>query len=223
MSNPQTATTVPLVPAPWKLTGNGYVWLYRFPRQFGIAHSPFGLYAGGFGSVMLVDYHTTDVGPYRELLFIPGRVHYPGQTGYSISRIYVSTMDSVVNGQLNWGIPKEQADFTWETGADGGDYVRVSLAGEPFFEATLQPSGLAFPVTAAVLPPVVQYRDRQTFITRLQSSAQGRLAKSTALQVNPAHFPPVDHYRPLATLQVTGFNMVFPQPAIVPDQPEAHA
>jgi hypothetical protein len=217
---PQTDAFAPPPPPPWSLTGDGYILLYRFPRGFASAHSPFGLYKGGFGAVMLVDYHTTPVGPYHELLFIPGQVAYPGTVGYSISQIVVSTMESVIGGQVNWGIPKGQADFNWVSSAAGGDQVAVCMPGEnvPFFEFQARPVGLRFPVTSAILPPVVQYRDRKTFITRLQSRGQGQLVRLERLKVDGARFPAVDRFTPLVALKIQGFQMTFPVPKIIADR-----
>lgn len=204
-------------PAPWTLTGNGYVLLYRLPHNFASANSPYGLSKGGLSGVMLVDYHTTPVAPYRELLFIPGRVAYPGKTGYSISKIYVSTMASVIGGQANWGIPKEQADFEWQTAKDSTDEVSVSIEGSPFAKFKLKPFGLRFPITAAILPPVVQYRERKTFITRLQSQAWGQLARIQEIAIDEELFPPVHQFRPMAAIKVHDFKMVFPVPVVLPD------
>lgn len=201
-----------LTPAPWSLTGNGYILLYAWPRSFASAHSPFGLHKGGFGVVMLVDYQTTPVGPYHEILFIPGQVAYPGATGYSISKIYVSTIESVINGQLNWGIPKELAQFDWHTSADGRDQIRVSIDQHPIASVDLSPFGPQFPVSSAILPPIVQYRDQQTFTTRLQSQGQGQLVKLERFWVDDQAFPAVNRFRPLLIIKIHDFNMTFPIP-----------
>ncbi|MCU0496734.1 MAG: acetoacetate decarboxylase family protein [Anaerolineae bacterium] len=201
-----------LAPAPWTLTGNGYILLYRWPRSFASAHSPFGLSKGGFGAVMLVDYQTTPVGPYHEILFIPGQVAYTSAIGYSISKIYVSTMDSVINGQLNWGIPKEQAQFDWQTSTDGQDQIRVSIDQHPIASVDLTPFGPRFPVSSAILPPIVQHRDHQTLITRLQSQGQGQLAKLDRFWVDDQGFPTVNQFRPLVVVKIHDFKMTFPIP-----------
>ena len=111
-------------PAPWNLRGKGYIFLYKFKKDFvgqngNVPSFLDGAFAGGFGSVMLVDYEESDAGPYGELLFIPGKFRFGGQKLDTISKIYVSTMESVVNGRANWGIPKEKADFSFEK-TDGG-------------------------------------------------------------------------------------------------------
>jgi acetoacetate decarboxylase len=67
---------------------------------------------------------TSGVGPYKELLFIPGVFHINGRYTYSISKIYVSTEASVRSGIENWAIPKEVADFTIEDQDDGSTLYR---------------------------------------------------------------------------------------------------
>jgi acetoacetate decarboxylase len=64
---------------------------------------------------MLVDYEQSPVGPYQELLFIPGRFQFGRRRYYMVTQIYVSTQVSVENGQENWGIPKQLAQFHFET------------------------------------------------------------------------------------------------------------
>ena len=104
-------------PPPWKLKGNGYIFLYHFPKyfveKFGfLADYQANRFDGDFvGTVMLVDYASSAVGSYQELLFIPGRLNFDKKKIFSISKIYVSSQDSVENGIANWGIPKELADF----------------------------------------------------------------------------------------------------------------
>jgi hypothetical protein len=46
----------------------------------------------------------------------------------SISKIYVSTQDSIDNGQKNWGIPKEMAHFEVQYGADNHDTSKTKYA-----------------------------------------------------------------------------------------------
>ncbi|KAL4759391.1 uncharacterized protein BDW70DRAFT_80695 [Aspergillus foveolatus] len=72
-------------------------------------------------AVMIVRYEETDVGPYDELIFIPGRAANPktGKKEMRISNIYVSTDASVWNGRRNWNIPKHRARFEFmPIGAD---------------------------------------------------------------------------------------------------------
>ncbi|KAL4925231.1 uncharacterized protein BDV17DRAFT_272553 [Aspergillus undulatus] len=55
-------------------------------------------------AIMIVRYEDTDVGPYDELILLPGRAvnPYSGSKEMRISTIYVSTDASVWNGRRNW-------------------------------------------------------------------------------------------------------------------------
>ncbi len=75
----QTAT--PIVPAPWQLRGEGYLFLYRFTRGWLLEHGAIppqlaARFVGGLGALMLVDYQSGTADPYRELLFMPGKFIY---------------------------------------------------------------------------------------------------------------------------------------------------
>src|SRR4051794_14743049 len=103
-------------PAPWNLRGSGHIFFYRFSQallaqEAAVPTFMRPTFVGGLGALMMVDYSQSNCGPYQELLLIPGRCLMGGRSYYSISRIFVSTDVSVVNGRRNWGIPKEQADF----------------------------------------------------------------------------------------------------------------
>jgi hypothetical protein len=133
-----TLPDVPRCPAPWSLRGSGWIVALKLPPGAPArdAFLPPGLAGQGRGLasyLMYVDYLESGCGPYRELLFIPGAFPFgDGRRHLTISRILVSTWDSVVNGRDNWGIPKDRADFEVEQGLDGGreDRVRSSATGE---------------------------------------------------------------------------------------------
>jgi len=125
-----------IAPAPWSLTGRGFVLLYYFPaafnQQFGfMADYQQAGYKGGLGAVMLVDYNSSDVGPYYELLFIPGLFYLGGKLTFSISKIYVSSYDSLWNGRENWAIPKELAQFKVSE-LPNGSFVFGGGAAKPY-------------------------------------------------------------------------------------------
>ena len=116
-------------PAPWTLTGRGFILMYKFPESF-VRESCFLpeewkiLKWSGQAYVMLVDYHDSPVGPYHELLVMPGKADLGGSARRSISKIYVDSVTSMMDGRSNWGIPKELTDFKWE-----GNLLRARLAG----------------------------------------------------------------------------------------------
>jgi hypothetical protein len=206
-----------IVPPPWTLHGDGVVIVAHFPESFVrehgfLAHFQRDGYRGYIGTVMLVDYHTSGVGPYRELLFIPGLFSLGGRTTFSISKIYVSTYDSVWNGIENWGIPKELADFNLTTLPDGTRAFEVSQNGKLFFSARVKPWSFRFPVSTGLLPGflVTQQRRNDLLLTQPEATGKGRLASLKDVAIDPAYFPDIRRGMVLSTITVEDFTMTFP-------------
>jgi hypothetical protein len=215
-----TMMEVPQHPAPWHLTGKGYILLYKLQRSFIENHGmvpPFlqGKFSGGFGCIMLVDYATSDAGPYGELLFIPGKFHHKGKNLNTISKIYVSTIDSVVNGRRNWGIPKEQAEFVFDQIDKHHEHIVITLGAEPIAEFSIRSGGLSFPVNTRLLPfPLVQKHEDEYFYTTFTGRGKGRLARIEKISINDRLFPDVSACKLLAAVKVEPFDIEFPKPEI---------
>lgn len=213
-------SAVPSFPAPWSLRGKGYILIYKFKRGFiekygNVPDFLKGHYIGGFGSVMLVDYLQSDAGPYGELLFIPGKFYFKGKKLDTISKIYVSSEKSVVNGRANWGIPKEQAEFKFEKLGSREERIRVSFGGNFVAEFTISSGVLPFPVSTKLLPfPLVQLHEGRYFYTAFSGSGTGRFAKIKRLEVNSDLFPDISLCRPIAAIRVDPFAITFPEALI---------
>src|ERR1700761_8425865 len=98
---------VPAHPAPWQLTASAYLLLVKLPEPMlddGTFVPPALVKKrrSGISLVLLVDYQKADCGPYRELMLIPASFAFDQGTYPSITRIYVSTYESAVNGRRNW-------------------------------------------------------------------------------------------------------------------------
>jgi len=138
-----------------------------------------GEYKGGLTNIMIVRYADTPVGPYDELIWGAGKFHAPpaGKDASRITRIYVSSKDSVYNGRKNWNIVKEQAHFTFVRNPDAGPnslpYSKISVAPmsdpeNPFFcvevkqtrffgDASLPYSSKSMPMNIEMInPPLSQ-------------------------------------------------------------------
>jgi Acetoacetate decarboxylase (ADC) len=211
-----------IAPPPWTLHGGGLVMVAHFPesfvRQHGfLAHYQQTTYRGWVGAVMLVDYHTSGVGPYRELLFIPGLFSLANRTTFSISKIYVSTHDSIHNGIENWGIPKELADFSITTHPDGSKTYLVSQAGEPFFQVRVGAGRLAFPLNTNLMPGfrLIQQRRGELLLTTPVAIGTGRFASLSNLVVDSNYFPDIQQGTRLSAIAVSDFTMVFPVSEVV--------
>ena len=207
-------------PPPWTLTGNGYIFTYWFSKEW---VETFGHlldfqekgFLGGLGTVMLVDYRSSEVGPYRELLIVPGRFELGGKKQYSISKIYVSTYESVWNGINNWGIPKELADFEINQLTDNREEIKVSLRGEVFFEAVLTKRNFYFPISTRFFPlRLAQQRKADLLVTNSSAKGKATFLKYYALRINQEYFPDVSALNPLTILAVKNFTMTFPVPEV---------
>lgn len=205
--------------APWSLNGEGYIILYKFRKDF-IKNN---LYTqdflkdckcGGLGCIMIVDYKESDVGPYREVLFIPGKFKFKEKKLNTISKIYVTTEDSVVNGIKNWAIPKKlcKCDILKENNTEK---IVFSIDGNEFFKIKFKSGKAKFPVNTKLMPfPLVQKYDDILYYTNFSGKGIGRFAKVEEIEIDDKYFPNVKDYKPIAVIKVSDFDIVFPKSEI---------
>lgn len=132
-----SGTVLASAPPPWNLKGTGIILIYKFSKDWVEKHGmlPSFLkdnFKGGLGYLMLVNYTESPVGPYKELLLIPGK--FAPKNKQSISKIYVSSEASTINGRANWGIPKDTLPFTWDT-LGGVEKIQMHSEGRWFLIA----------------------------------------------------------------------------------------
>ena len=205
------------VPAPWTLRGEGIILLFRFKKSWvdQAANLPEYLqqkFRGGFGYVMLVDYQESPVGPYKELLFIPGK--FGEEKLQSITTIFVDSDASTLNGRANWAIPKQTADFHWQK-EKGLDRVDVTLNGKPVFQASIRSGGISFPMSTGLLPiRLRQELEDQVLFTQPEGKGWGKLAHMQEVEVDPQLFPDIRGIKPILALKVSPFTLTFPKPSI---------
>jgi hypothetical protein len=220
----ETLPSVPLKPAPWDLRGSGWIVALKLPAHHP-AHDAFlppelaGRGRGLASYLMYVDYAESGCGPYRELLFIPGAFPFDdGRRHFSISRILVSTWDSVVNGRANWGIPKDRADFEVERGGVHGreERVRVTSDGREVCELCFATLRIAppLPVQGALLPASLRtlaqrFRGRTYYYA---PAARGwvRPGRLLSWSFDPVLFPDLAGAAVVAALRVESFRLTFP-------------
>ncbi|KAJ6612707.1 hypothetical protein B0H10DRAFT_2051590 [Mycena sp. CBHHK59/15] len=153
-----------VAPAPWKLKGRSWAFLLSplpdkssFPAGWATAYQAEALagtgeFIGGPGIIQIVSYSESPVGPYDELIYVPGKWKYAdGTKGFRITKIYVSTKESTMNGRKNWNIPKQVASFDIKTESDGRTDITVSHPGAPapFFKVSIR----SIPVLSALSVP----------------------------------------------------------------------
>lgn len=207
-------------PAPWRLTGDGWVLFYRFQRDFALPWIPPELhdrFLGGMGAVAFVNYATSPVDGYGELLFIPGRFRVGRRKRLSITKIYVSTYSSVMGGRANWGIPKEHAQFNVDIGDDGIDTLSAAADnGDPLAELRLRPGLLKVPLLNNWFSPlqIVQWWEGRRYRTHFWGSGRVSLMDVESIRVNADYFPDVSRYQPVGAIKVSDFRLTFGVPKI---------
>lgn len=212
---------VPLKPAPWSLRGQGWIVALQLPGGSTArdAFLPAGLAGLGRGPslLMFVDYAASDCGPYHELLFIPGTFPFSdGKRHLTISRILVSTWDSVINGRRNWGIPKDRADFDVRYGIDGTreDHISVRSDGRLLADLRLSSWPLPLPVFGGIVPEAMrtlaQRFGASDYYYAPSSRGWIRPGRLLSWQFDAALFPDLAGARVLAAVKIPSFHMTFP-------------
>lgn len=204
-----------LVDAPWKLSGNAFAMLYRFPKEW-VMENGFmedfqkNRYLGYLGVVMVVNYEDSNVGKYQELLFIPGLFTFNWSKVFSISKIYVSSQESIFNGWHNWGIPKEKADFEKVNSDNGFKTFRASIEKKPFFEVSFGKSFLSFPLKSNWLSfKIGQKIEKDLYITDFNFSGKLKFTRIKKIKIDSAFFPEVSLFKPLLSVEICDFKMDF--------------
>lgn len=220
---------VPRQPAPWTLRAQGYVVVVLMPAQTldTAAFVPEGLVPKRRGrtSVMLfIDYKEAVCGNYQELLLAPAAYETPSGTHPTITRIFVSSYESVVNGRRNWGIPKDLARFTREHDASrASDRIVVSRGGDTLVDMKLRAYGPTLPVRTWLLPAgmrtLVQHWNGTRYRFTLHAQGRARLATVEDWRFDPRYFPDLARGRVLTATYLPDFQMTFPDPQTQPYEP----
>jgi hypothetical protein len=200
---------------PWKLKGEGIIMVFRFKKEW-VEENGFlnenqkGNFKGGLGFVMLVNYSESPVGPYKELLFIPGK--FKSNNLQSITRIFVDSELSTENGRFNWGIPKETVPMIWQKNGHE-ETIGIGTEDDPVLFCKISSGGIPFPASTKIIPiNLYQELEGKGFYTKPNGSGWGKLAKIESLRVDKDHFPDISKVKPLFCFKVNPFTMHFPLP-----------
>ncbi len=205
----------PKAPAPWELYGEGIILIYKFSTEWVESHGQLpvnlkGKFKGGLGYVMLVNYEKSPVGPYHELLIIPGK--FRKSRKQAITKIYVDSEASTQNGRANWGIPKETLPFVWEKNGEE-DLIRIKDGDKTVFSCDVKTWGIPFPTSTSFLPiNLEQTLNKTHFLTKPTGNGLAKLAKIKNLIVDPDYFPDISKLKPLLALKIKPFRLTFPVP-----------
>jgi hypothetical protein len=219
-----------VAPAPWTLTGSGHIILAVGQKSdnlhdAAIPHHLQDSYSNICNIMMFVDYKSSPVGPYRELLFIPGTFRFAdGKRHFSISKIYVDSYDSTWNGRKNWGIPKEMATFSYDD-SEGYETVRVAKNGRDFASYHLRKKGPTFPCQLSLVPhslrTFAELLENMIYIYTFSGKGQIQWAQFKADHFDSSLFPDMTKRRSLIALKVTNFELTFPVARIMHALPQS--
>ncbi|OLP15495.1 acetoacetate decarboxylase [Leptolyngbya sp. 'hensonii'] len=198
--------------APWTLKGYGVQSLYwvRCDRARPFIPpelQPVEVWPGWtIGTVYLAHYGAGSTLEYNELIVVAGMVRLGKRLGAWISHIYVDHPDSVAGGREIWGLPKELAQFTWESGqctVRQGDRLLCRLSyQQPFY---LWQQSLKVP----------SFGNLQGSLLWFEGQAQFRLGLTWAQLEIPEASPFFDLHlgSPVMTLQMADLNLLASPPA----------
>ena len=208
-------------PAPWDLTGSGYILIGHFSEDFvreyaQVSEPMMERFSGGFGALMLVDYASSNVGPYQEILFIPGRFKHLGKSYSHISQIRVSSQLSVDNGRINWGIPKSLAQFRFGE-FNGIETVQVEEQGNEFARFQFRPLGWKLPFSLTWLPKTFRRLLQQDLSkgegwleTLLSGRCKFQFMFVKSLEIDSPQFAPISKSDIHLAVKVSDFKLRFP-------------
>jgi acetoacetate decarboxylase len=170
---------------------------------------------GGLGVLAVVRYADSDVGPYDELLWLaPWGLRDGARRAHTVTRIFVSSEASCINGRRNWGIPKQLARF---------DVARLSASTQRFEVSTPRGRVASFsvatgrrstPIDTRVLPSALrrlrQVQDATSF--EVAPNVRGRLhaARFSERVTDPEQFADTRSARMLGGVCISEFEMTFP-------------
>ena len=209
-----TASTA--APAPWTLRGDTYLMLFRPGEDRALfVHDELREPAvADFVIAMFVDYRESPVGPYQELLFIPGTFEFGERRLPAVTKMYVSSEASAVNGRRNWGLPKELATFEVRQLADRRTRVLMRVGGRRAVELYFREGLIPVPLSSLLVPEelrtIGQKLDDKSF--EFAPTTSGWLKAAATLQAwsDPAFFPEISPEQMIATLKFSSFEAVFP-------------
>lgn len=193
-------------PEPWELRGQMYVSVWPVPRAqlpplpeaLAAEVRPLTVAGRGLVGTAWVDYGPGGVLQYRELLsaVLVRRARRPL---VSIVDIWVDSPASRAGGRELWGIPKELAELeVTATGARAGTIAEARLA-----------AGLRLPGRWPTRFSVIQALGGSTKISPVRARAAIRLAKATWQVVPDGPLAYLAGRRPLLTLALRDFHMLF--------------
>lgn len=207
-------------PAPWKLTGEAVILGYKFKKSWVensglLKESMKDKFKGGLGYVILANYSSSPVGPFQEAIFIPGK--FRKSKSQIITKLITDSESSAINGQTNWGLPKEIHPMIWQKSRKW-DQISILDQETQIFSIELEHGGIPIPISTVFLPiQLCQTWNKVKYFSKPMATGWGKFAKIKNLDLDPRYFPDIRIQKPLFALKVNPFNLELPE-AIFKDE-----
>ncbi len=179
-------------PAPWYTKGSAFIVpifkadvLYAKDFEF----------AGGLGALYIVNYAETPVGPYQEIVYVPGNVWYQNKKYKSVHKIYVTSRATQEAGIKNWALPKEMAQIQWlENKTKTTIEMQVNEKKVAHIEAKIHLPSLTLPFNTRFVPFLLtdllqKTQAGQVLLNPAEISGRIRLATLSFSEVDPEWLP----------------------------------
>jgi len=153
----------------------------------------------------------------QELLFIPGKFDFHEKKVFSITKIYVSSKESVYNGKLNWGIPKKIGDFKRKKISENEEIISVKENKSKVMDIKLKTRGLPIPVNSKILPfasTLCQKYNDKFYYTHVDISGWMRYTTVSDISINQKYFPDISNIRPILAIKIDNLKLTFEKPEI---------
>ncbi len=199
-----------VTPAPWLLTGQGLVVVLRSRRRVAGRGA-----LGRISALAFVDYESSEVGPYRELLHMPYLTRWSDAIGPTVDHIWVTLHESAISGNANWGLTKTVATIEREPLAGGSERWLAADDGGPLAEVVHTVIGPRLPIAKpASLGRLLQVRAGQTFATPVGVRGLVRASRVEELSIDAARVTDLDDHQVLGAVSISSGTMTFGVPRV---------
>ncbi|WP_416666306.1 acetoacetate decarboxylase family protein [Egbenema bharatensis] len=163
------------------------------------------------GGIYLAAYGDGSTLTYNELIVVGAMVHKGTNFGGWISHIYVDHPDSIAGGRQIWGLPKEQADFTWNH--QGPLSVTVQQGNQTLcrLESRWQIPGWSQPLTV----PVISTKASHLACFNGQANFKVHLANAALFIPPESPFAPLKLDKPMLSFYCNPLELVANPPSLI--------
>jgi hypothetical protein len=206
------------VQPPWILRGDAFLAVTASPAELnladgGIASELRGIYNNLFNAVVIADYRESPIGPFRELLYIPGRFRFGlDDERMSITRGYANTEVARLNRRAYWGVRSRLATISRTTGGDNSDVFAIGE--RPFARFGFETFGPDIALNGHTIPEAfrafAQLEGDRRLLYTLAITGTMRAARFEPQMLDASMFPDMAKREFLLGLKISNFLAEFP-------------